>query len=217
MSVTILMGATGSGKTELAVQFALDAADKGERACLLDIDIVNPYFRSATQSALLEACGVRVIKPNFALTTLDIPSLPAEVSTALRGDGCVIADVGGDEVGATALGPYNKDISGDARILFVVNVYRPLSETADKVCALMERLQDCARVRATGLINNANIGARTTIEEVLNGQEVLEAVSARLGVPITFITGYQDILAQLPNELKHMAYPLQTRLRPEWL
>ena len=102
---TVLTGNYGSGKTELALNLALRFAAEGLKTTLVDLDIVNPYFRSAEKTPELEAAGVRVLMPTFAMTTVDIPALPPEIQSVFETPGDrVIFDVGGDETGAAALG-----------------------------------------------------------------------------------------------------------------
>ena len=71
--VTVICGHYGCGKTNLALNLALEAAAKGEKVTVADLDIVNPYFRSSEYGGLLEEHGVRLIAPVFAGTTLDTP------------------------------------------------------------------------------------------------------------------------------------------------
>ena len=81
---TVLTGNYGSGKTELALNIALRLAGAGKKVTLVDLDIVNPYFRSAEKAAEMEAAGIRVLMPTFAMTTVDIPALPAEIQSVFE-------------------------------------------------------------------------------------------------------------------------------------
>ena len=51
------------------------------RTTLVDLDIVNPYFRSGEKAEEMEKAGVRMLMPTFAMTTVDIPALPAEIQS----------------------------------------------------------------------------------------------------------------------------------------
>ena len=104
---TVLTGNYGSGKTELALNLAMGFAAAGKQTTLVDLDIVNPYFRSGEKAQEMKAAGVRMLMPTFALTTVDIPALPAEIQSVFETPGDhVIFDVGGDDTGAAALGRY---------------------------------------------------------------------------------------------------------------
>ena len=115
--IYIITGHYGSGKTEIAINLA----QKLKNPVIVDMDIVNPYFRTADAKDKLEALGVKVITPEFANTNVDIPSLPPEIFSALQGTNDVILDVGGDEDGAIALGQFNKYFQNGYEMYFVMN------------------------------------------------------------------------------------------------
>lgn len=101
-NVKVLIGNYGSGKSELALNFAIRPAARGDRTELLDLDMVNTYFRLTERGKLVEQKEIRLVSPNFACS-IETLSLPAEVSSAFVLDwDSVIFDVGGDDVGATA-------------------------------------------------------------------------------------------------------------------
>ena len=103
--ITALVGNYGSGKTEIALNMALALKQSSASdVMLVDLDIVNPYFRSAAQRELLTAHGIELEQPSFALTTVDIPALPASILRIFeRKDLEVIIDLGGNDTGAAAL------------------------------------------------------------------------------------------------------------------
>ena len=214
------MGNYGSGKTEIALNMALQKAAAGP-AALVDLDIVNPYFRSGEKMALLKEAGVRMVMPTFATTAVDIPALPAEVQSVFDTPiEQVVFDVGGDDTGATALGRYAPFFAMEREatlVLYVVNACRPLSQTAEDILRLMERVAFRARLRPDALVNNTNLQGETAVEQLLRGQEVLEAVSRKTGLPIAMITGEQRVLDALPGALKPLAWPIVRYMRPEWM
>ena len=218
--LTVLVGNYGSGKTEIALNLALEKVKKGPTV-LVDLDIVNPYFRSGEKRALLEGQGVRVLMPTFATTTVDIPALPPEIQSVFdQPSEQVVFDVGGDDTGATALGRYAPFFSRErnhTRVLYVVNVCRPLSKTAEDILLLMERIAARARMKPDALVNNANLQGETTAELLLRGQEVLKEVSLKTGIPIDMITGEQAVLNMLPNDLRPLCKPIVRHMRPEWM
>lgn len=218
--LTVLVGNFGSGKTEIALNLALEKAKAGPTA-LVDLDIVNPYFRSGEKRALLEGQGVRVLMPTFATTAVDIPALPAEIQSVFdQPREQVVFDVGGDDTGATALGRYAPFFAREREntsVFYVVNVCRPLSQTAEAILSLMERIAIKARMKPDGLINNANLQGETTAELLLRGQEVLHKVSLKTGIPIAMITGEQAVLNTLPEDLQPLCKPIVRHMRPEWM
>ena len=145
----------------------------------MDLDIVNPFFRSAEQGAWLEANGVRLLAPTFALTAVDIPALPADILSVFSDEGLkTVFDVGGDDAGALALGRYNRYfLEHGYELIYVVNMFRPRSGSVQEIMDMMSRVSECSRLRPTGLINNSNLGNLTDQKTVEEGHELMLAVS----------------------------------------
>ena len=133
--LTLFAGHYGSGKTNIAVNYALQLANEGKSVCIADLDIVNPYFRTKDSAEALTAAGVTLISPQFANTNVDLPALPAEAYRLVQDKSIYgIMDIGGDDRGAYALGryvPYIKE-ENDYRMAFVANASRPLTRTPEE-------------------------------------------------------------------------------------
>ena len=197
--VKVLIGNYGSGKSELALNFAMQAAARGDRTELLDLDMVNTYFRLTERGKMVEQKEIRLVSPNFACSGIETLSLPAEVSSAFVLDwDTVIFDVGGDDVGATALGRYHRDFMalepGALEVLNVVNIRRPLASTVEKIHRLQEGMQTHARLQITGMINNTNRSTMTSADDLWDGYELLRQVVDLTGIPVAYTTGKKDIL-----------------------
>lgn len=217
--IVVVVGNYGSGKTEISLNLALKYAQRGEQVTLVDLDIVNPYFRSSERTDLLEAHGIRVYAPSFAMTTVDVPSLPAEIQAVFADKSRrVIFDVGGDDTGAAALGQYKPYFDQeDVEVLFVVNAFRPLSGDADSVCDLLLRVAGRSRLTPTALLNNANVSWQTEGEDLARGEELLREVSARLQLPVRYLCAERLLLPKLPADLTGERIALDILMRPEWL
>lgn len=197
--VKVLIGNYGSGKSELALNFAMQAAARGDRTELLDLDMVNTYFRLTERGKMVEQKEIRLVSPNFACSGIETLSLPAEVSSAFVLDwDTVIFDVGGDDVGATALGRYHRDFMalepGALEVLNVVNIRRPLASTVEKIHRLQEGMQTHARLQITGMINDTNLSTMTSADDLWDGYELLRQVVDLTGIPVAYTTGKKDIL-----------------------
>ena len=162
-AVTVITGHYGVGKTNLAINLALDARYAGLEVRVADLDVVNPYFRSSDYRDLLEDAGVQVIAPRYAGTTLDAPAISGQVSAALdwaRGERgrLLLVDAGGDDAGATALGRFASGIAeGDYDLLYVVNRSRNLThDPAEALCVLRE-IEAASRLHATAVANNTHL------------------------------------------------------------
>ena len=224
--VSVLIGNYGSGKTELALNFAFRAAEAGKRTELLDLDMVNTYFRLTERGKMTEMKEIRLVSPNFACAGIETLSLPAEVASAFAMDwDAVIFDVGGDAVGATALGRYYRDFMelepGALEVLNVVNIRRPLAGSVERIIKLQEEMQLHSRLRITGMINNTNLAGATTDAELRDGYEMLREVSARTGVPVAYTSGKKEFLERFlaeGHDPKYIGTPLaiDTYMQRDW-
>ena len=223
----VLIGNYGSGKSELALNFAFRAAERGERTELLDLDMVNTYFRLTERGKQVEMKEIRLVSPNFANSGIETLSLPAEVQSAFAMDwDTVIFDVGGDAVGSTALGRYHQDFAeledGALEVLNVVNIRRPLAGTVERVIRLQEEMQVQSRLKITGMINNTNLAEVTTAQELHDGYELIKEVSEKTGVPVKYTSGKKELLEQFLAEGGHdpkyigTPLPIDIYMRRDW-
>ena len=200
--VTLFCGHYGSGKSNLAVNYALRLRENGLPAALADIDIVNPYFRSADSRRELEAAGVQVISLPFANSNVDLPSLPQEVyGLVQRRDVYAVLDIGGDDRGALALGRYVPYIleENDFANLFVVNFYRPLTQTAAAALEVLREIEQASRLPFTGIVNNSNLGRETTENVIERTAGLAQELSALTGLPVVFTSYRADLRPNVPD------------------
>ena len=214
--VTLLCGHYGSGKTNAAVNMALDLVRSGKKTLLADLDIVNPYFRAKDSSDDLKKHGIRLICSEYANTNLDIPALPQDIYTITddRTYSAVI-DVGGDDRGAYALGriaPALKE-ENDFDCLLVINKFRPLTPDAHSVDEVRKEIETAGRLPFTGIINNSNLGAQTTAEDVLSSVNFANEVSALTGLPIV-MTCFEKRLSKELSEKVENPFVLTLQRRP---
>ena len=198
--LTLFAGHYGSGKTNIAVNYALLLASEGKKVCIADLDIVNPYFRTKDSAAVLEAAGVDLISPQYANTNVDLPALPAASYRLVQDKKSYgIMDIGGDDRGAYALGRFVPSIleENDYRMIFVANASRPLTQTAEDAMEVMAEIEAACGLKFTDLINNTNLGDLTTADTVLKSQEYMEKLSRLSGLPIFMTTAKADVAAKL--------------------
>ncbi|HBU12026.1 MAG TPA: ATP-binding protein [Clostridiales bacterium] len=191
----VFAGNYGSGKTEISLNMALRAAEKGQTT-LCDMDVVNPYFRSAESGKMLKEHGVKLIAPPFANTTVDVPALSAEVHAAFESD-YAIFDAGGDPVGAIALGRYHEyfeAVRGALKVYYVVNARRPFQSEADEALVLLDQIQKNARLPVDALINNTNLAGETTVDDLLYGELMCGKITEETGIPVAFAAGSPNVL-----------------------
>ena len=202
--LTLFAGHYGSGKTNIAVNYALHLAAEGKKVCIADLDIVNPYFRTKDSAKVLDKAGVELISPQFANSNVDLPALPAE-SYRLVQDKSIygIMDIGGDDRGAYALGRFVPSIlqEGNYRMVFVANCYRPLTRTPEEALEVMAEIETACALKFTDIVNNSNLGPETTAETVLSSLDYIEKLSQLSGLPVFAHTATYEVAAQLEGKL----------------
>ena len=206
--LTLFAGHYGSGKTNIAVNYALHLAKEGKPVCIADLDIVNPYFRTADSRQELESAGVELISPQFANSNVDLPALPAQAYKLVQDKRCYgIMDIGGDDRGAYALGryvPYMKQ-EKNYRMVYVANCYRPLTRTAAEALEVMREIEAACGLAFTDIVNNSNLASETDVQAVLNSRDYIQELSERSGLPVFMTTVRADLAerlcGQIPNVL----------------
>ncbi len=208
--ITLFAGHYGSGKTNIAVNYAKYLRKQGNDVVIADLDIVNPYFRTKDSQTDLEAAGIRLISSKYANSNVDLPALPSEIYGIFEDKSSLaVLDVGGDDRGALALGRYTPLIKaeGDYEMLLVINRYRPLTRTADDCIEIMHEVETAGGLRFTGLVNNSNLGAETTPEDVLSSVEYAKEVSAKTGLPLRMTAIEESLFGELDGKIEDL-FPL---------
>ena len=202
--LTLFAGHYGSGKTNIAVNYAISLAKEGKRVCIGDLDIVNPYFRTADRAKELEAAGVTLISPQFANTNVDLPALPAEAYRLVEDKNIYgIMDIGGDDRGAYALGRYVPAIKAENnyRMVFVANCYRPLTRTAEDALEVMREIEAACGLAFTDIVGNSNLGPDTTAQTVLDSVDFMEKLRELSGLPIFAYAAEAQVAEALKGKL----------------
>ena len=211
--LTLFAGHYGSGKTNIAVNYAMMLADEGKKVCIADLDIVNPYFRTKDSEKELNEKGITLISPHYANTNVDLPALPAE-SYRLVQDRSVfgVIDIGGDDRGAYALGRYADAIKeeNDYHMAFVMNCYRPLTSTVADTVEIMREIEAACKIKFNCIVSNSNIGSETTAQMVRESVKFAEEVSREAKIPIWFYTAEKKIAEEI-SELPILPLTLQKK------
>lgn len=218
--ITLFTGNLGSGKTELAINYALWLKSNHPRVGIVDLDIVNPYFRTRIMREYLEQRGLQVICPPGALAGADVPALPAAILGVLQ-DRRVhgVFDVGGDDVGATALGRFKPYLpEGSFNMYFVVNTCRPFTRTAEGIIKILGSVEKASRLRVTALVGNPNLGRETSASTVVAGCSVIEDAARQLGLPVAFVAVEENLAREVGRQLPGVTlFPIKRHMLPPWL
>ena len=215
----IFAGNYGSGKTNLAVNFALSKKAAGFQTALLDLDIVNPYFISTDSRELLEAHGISLVSPIYANTNVDVPAIPPAARGLFGPDhpGVVVCDLGGGDSGAVALGQFSEEIKISGYEMFaVVNPYRPFSETPDKALAALLEVEKACRLKFTAIAANPNLGRETTIDTILSTIPYFEQLAKTCGLDIAFLSAHESLTPGLEKEVPWPVMPVKIRTKSAW-
>ncbi len=212
--VTLFSGHYGSGKTNIAVNWAVHLQHTAPPAAICDLDIVNPYYRTKDSAAWLEKEGIPLISSRYANTNVDFPALPQEIYslTEQRGTRAVF-DIGGDDRGALALGRWAPQIleENDYEMVFVVNFYRPLTRTAADALAVLREIETAGGIPFTCIVNNSNLGADTEPETVTATYGEAEKLAAVASIPVVMTCAEKNVAGRLPGE---NLFPLLLQERP---
>lgn len=198
--ITLFAGHYGSGKTNIAVNWAKHIKKQGHSVKIIDLDIVNPYFRTKDSEKELKELGIEVVSSAYANTNLDAPALPKEIYTAISDkEHHLVIDVGGDDRGAVALGRYKDDILDENNydMLFVANCFRPLTKTPEEALEIMREIEIASHMPFTAIVNNSNLGEETLAEDILSSSGYVKKLSEISGLPVFMTTAVKSLYDEL--------------------
>ncbi len=202
--VTLFAGHYGSGKTNIAVNYAFYLKNQGFEVTVADLDIVNPYFRTKDSEAELKEAGIPLISSAFANSNVDLPALPQELySLVQQKTRYAVMDIGGDDRGALALGRYTPSIleENNYEMIFVANFYRPLTQTPQDALEVMREIEAASGIKFTAIANNSNIGWDTAPEDVLKTVKQADELAEMAGIPVIMTTAENNVAMELKKEL----------------
>lgn len=211
--ITIITGHYGCGKTNVAVNIALRLAREGKKVTVVDLDIVNPYFRTADFGELFGNNGIELVVPMYANSNLDIPALSFDLGAIINGSSYTVIDVGGDPEGAIALGRYGDILKNreDLGLYYVINKYRYLTSTAEEAVELLNEIKAASGLFCNGIINNSNLGRLTDNKTVANSMEYAEEVAKAANAPLIFSCSEKKNLAGIDKGFETEVY-----VKPIW-
>ena len=209
--LTLFAGHYGSGKTNIALNYALWLRRQGLKVTVADLDIVNPYFRTKDGAEQLKAAGVRLISSDYANSNVDLPALPGEAYSLVDDkSACGVIDVGGDDRGALALGRYVPGIreENDYEMLFVLNKARPLTRSIDDALEIFYEIEAACALPFTAIVNNTNLGPLTKAEDVIAGERFAQEFAERVKLPLKMSCASEKLSTELQNKVSNF-FPIQ--------
>ena len=217
--IVIIVGNFGSGKTEVAINLAVNRKRSGINVRIADLDLVNPYFRTREARGPLAELGIEVVLPPEKYLQADLPILsPAIAGLIRRPSQLTLIDAGGNDVGATVLAsladPFRKK---RVHMLQVVNPYRPFTDTVAGCLRMRDQIEKASKMSITGIIGNANLIDETSVEDIYKGYDFVKALSDQSRLPLEFITASAELLSEIDVErFSCPVLPIERQLVPPW-
>ena len=218
--IRLFIGHYGSGKSEVSINYVTTLRKQVEgEVALVDLDVVNVYFRTREKKDLMKELGITPIDSSIETTTLDVPAVSAEIMRPLHDKSVnYVIDVGGDNVGGRVVGRFAKQFEQDDYDMFyVVNANREKTQTAKEVLGYIDAIEASSKLKVTGLVNNTHMLRETTVEDLLKGQEVAREVSKIRNIPIKYVCCLESLVDKLPTDLEGDILPIKLYLREDWM
>lgn len=209
----VIIGESGSGKTELALNLALAIREHTSLPVhFLDMDQTKPLFRARDVAEILrEKDIIFKVQPQF----MDAPVVPHGVSALLNDpEPYVLIDVGGNQIGALCLGQYAQELKkADVLVLYTINCYRSFSNTTQRVQTTMELISIRSSLDNFLIVSNPYLGAETSAGDILSGNQRLEAILAPLGISIFANAIPENLWEEVAQKIKGRCFPIRPFLR----
>ena len=183
-NITFLTGYYGSGKTEIAVNLAIQK----KFDMVVDLDIINPYFRSRELEEELKEYGIQTISSDLDYKShIDLPYISKKIFIPFHNQKIkAVFDLGGNDLGAKLLRQFKDYTDRDVDLFIVVNIFRQETSNATKIIELINKIEGMGGFLVTGLINNTNLLKETTLSDILEGQNILKEVSLKTGLEVKY-------------------------------
>ena len=221
----IVTGHYGSGKTEFSVSLAMLLANNHPETtnniALIDLDVINPYFRSREQREMLNNAGIDIYGSAFETeSTAEVPALSAKIRAPLEDNACrVLIDTGGNDAGAVVLNQFSKYFSGDdTMVLAIVNANRPDTSELDGALEHIAAIEHITGLNVSFIVNNTHMLRETTTAEIIRGYNLCKRICEKTGKQFLCSCYPKGIVnPEELTELQSNLMPLGLYMRPTWL
>ncbi len=217
--ITIVTGHFGSGKTEFAINYALEAKKARDQVAIVDLDIINMYFRLRENKEFLEGQGIECISSLVEGNSLDIPALDPAILRPLENKAYkLIIDVGGNPSGARALGRYANLINRETyEHIFVLNRNRPETKDLESALEFIKSIEETSKTRITALVNNTHMLRDTDVEDIYYGDDLAGQLSEKLNIPVKYTVVRKDLIGKLNKKTHGEIMAIDLYFRQDWM
>jgi len=187
--INIFVGGFGSGKTEIAINYSIDCKRRYQKVAIVDLDIVNPYFRSREIKKELTLKGIKMVAPEGKFIYSDVPLISPVIKGLIQNpEFLVILDVGGDDIGSIVLGNF-KDFIKDYpyEMILVINSYRPFTQNVFQIRQMVEEIEKSSRLKISSIVSNPNLSIQTDEKIIIEGHSLIQEAAKKLEIPIKFV------------------------------
>ncbi len=217
--VVVIAGNYGSGKTETAVNLALNRKRFGLDVCIADLDLVNPYFRTRETRKTLRESGINIILPDEKYMNADLPILSPAVAGMIKSPSdLAIIDAGGDDAGVMVIAALQDALrQRKVAMVQVINPFRPFTENVKGCIKVKNEIEASSKLKVTGIVSNANLIDDTKPETIYEGYELIQELSKETDLKIEFITARIDLIPELDlDRFDCPVLPIERYLVPPW-
>ncbi|HBC97632.1 MAG TPA: ATP-binding protein [Clostridium sp.] len=216
--IKIFTGHFGSGKTEVAINFAINSANENKNTAIVDLDIVNPYFCTRSLKDELNKKGVKVISSDPDLLNAELMVVPAEVLSVFNDKSYqAFFDVGGDDQGAVALGQFNRFFKSEPYdMYYVINNKRPFTSNIEDTEKYIKFIEAASRLKVTHLISNNNLSYETTVSDILKGDKLVEELSRKLRIPHAYTVCRKDLADKVQGKVSAKVFSIDIYMKTPW-
>jgi energy-coupling factor transporter ATP-binding protein EcfA2 len=218
--ITIVTGHYGSGKSEFSIALAILLREYHAAVCLVDVDVVNPYFRSREQRSLLEERDITVVANQLGVDRgVDLPAISPKIYAPLQdGTTFTVVDTGGDPAGARLLGTFRRMLDPfETEVLCVINGSRPDTADVAGVIAMIRGIEGAAGLAVTGLVNNTHMLEHTAPEHILRGDSLCRDTHRETGIPLKYTTVPAHLAESVPQGIEGEMVTMRMYLRETWM
>lgn len=221
--VEVYTGAYASGKSETAINRAIDLHNSGKSVTIVDLDTVEPAYTLRPLVKQLEEKGLNVIAQTdyFGLGEAASYVTGDQINCLSVAEDDVVIDVGYGASGLDVLDILNGiEKEADLNIYIVINTSKFETSSVENILEYIEfssGLEKREWKKFSGIISNTHFGDETTKEDVISGLEMIKEVSEKTGIPVIAVGVDKKLESEFENTCLGVPVWIYDRMMPNAL